>query len=122
LVHECDPDQERAGRAARCDPLTGRGEREDLVNAEILDAIRQAERTGQVSAGRAAQAVVDLEDSPIERVATTSMAQAIWSLRHNLAASDACYVITARAFDVPPVTADLRLARAPKLGIRVIAV
>jgi predicted nucleic acid-binding protein len=66
--------------------------------------------------------VVDLEDSPIERVATTSMAQAIWSLRHNLAASDACYVITARAFDVPLVTADLRLARAPKLGIKVIAV
>jgi predicted nucleic acid-binding protein len=36
--------------------------------------------------------------------------------------SDANYVITARAFDVPLVTADLRLAGAPKLGIRVIAV
>src|SRR6266536_2142157 len=48
----------------------------DLVNAEVLDAIRRAELTGQVSARRAAQAVVDLEDSPVERVATTSMAVA----------------------------------------------
>jgi predicted nucleic acid-binding protein len=94
----------------------------DLVNAEVLDAIRRAERTGQVSARRAAQAVVDLEDSPVERVATTSMAEAVWSLRHNVTASDACYLITARAFDVPLLTADLRLARAPKLGVRVITV
>jgi predicted nucleic acid-binding protein len=94
----------------------------DLVNAEVLDAIRRAERTGQVSARRAAQAVVDLEDSPVERVATTSMAEAVWSLRHNVTASDACYVITARAFDVPLLTADLRLVRAPKLGVRVITV
>ncbi len=50
------------------------------------------------------------------------MVEAVWSLRHNLTPRDACYVITARALDVPLLTADLRLARAPKLGVPVITV
>jgi predicted nucleic acid-binding protein len=70
----------------------------------------------------AAKAVAELETSPVERVPTTLMVEAVWRLRHDVSPRDACYVITARAFDVPLLTADLRFARAPKLGIRVIAV
>lgn len=94
----------------------------DLINAEVLNAFRRMERTGEISAQTAAKGVADLEDSPVERVPTTPMLEAIWSLRHSVTPRDACYVITARAFDAPLLTADLRLARAPKLGIRVIAV
>lgn len=94
----------------------------DLINAEVLNAIRRLERTGEVSAQLAAKAVADLEGSPVERLPTTSMLEAVWSLRHNVTPRDACYVVTARAFDVPLLTADLRLARAPKLGVPVIAV
>src|SRR6266496_4349252 len=64
----------------------------DLINAEVLNILRR-----------------------VERVPTTLMVEAVWRLRHNVSPRDACYVITARAFDVPLLTADLRLARAPKL-------
>jgi predicted nucleic acid-binding protein len=94
----------------------------DLINAEVLTILRRLERTAQITPQMAAKAVANLELSPIERVPTTPMAEAIWRLRHNVSPRDACYIVTARAFDVPLLTADLRLARAPKLGIRVIAV
>ena len=94
----------------------------DLVNAEALNIFRRLERVGEISAKVAAKAVAELEAAPVERVPTTLMVEAIWRLRHNVSPRDACYVVTARAFDVPLLTADLRLARAPKLGIRVIAV
>lgn len=94
----------------------------DLVNVEVLKIIRRLERVGEISERTAAKAVAALELSPVERVSTSAMIPAVWQLRHNVTPQDACYVITARAHDVPLVTADLRLARAPKLGIRVIAV
>jgi predicted nucleic acid-binding protein len=94
----------------------------DLINAEVLNILRRLERVGEISVQVAAKAVAELETSPVERVPTTLMVEAVWRLRHNVSPRDACYVITARAFDVPLLTADLRLARAPRLGIRVIAV
>jgi predicted nucleic acid-binding protein len=94
----------------------------DLINSEVLMAIRRLERLGEISAQLAASAVADLEVAPVERVSTTPMIEGLWRLRHNVSPRDACYVITARAFDVPLLTADLRLARVPRLGIRVIAV
>jgi predicted nucleic acid-binding protein len=94
----------------------------DLVNAEVLISLRRMERAGEISAQLAAKAVAELEDSPVERFSTTSMVEAVWRLRHNLTPSDACYVVTARALDVPLLTADPRLARAPRLGVPVITV
>ncbi len=94
----------------------------DLVNAEALAVIRRLERAGEVSAGRAARAVADLEDAPLHRLPTTGMLEAVWGLRHNVTPGDACYLVAARALDVPLLTADLRLARAPDLGVPVITV
>jgi predicted nucleic acid-binding protein len=94
----------------------------DLINAEVLNAFWRLERTGEISAQRAARAVADLEVSPVERLPTTSMVAAAWSLRDNVTPRDACYVVTARALDVPLLTADRRLARAPRLGVPVITV
>jgi predicted nucleic acid-binding protein len=37
----------------------------------------------------------------------------VWQLRENLSAYDATYVAVAEAFEVPLMTADGRLARAP---------
>jgi len=94
----------------------------DLVNAEVVTSLRRHERNGGISAERALKALDDLAAAPLRRLPTTGMLHAMWSLRHNVSPRHACYVVTARALDVPLLTADLRLARAPKLGIRVIAV
>ncbi len=40
-----------------------------------------------------------------------------WRHRHNVSAYDAMYVVVARMYDVPLLTADGPLARAPALGI-----
>jgi len=45
---------------------------------------------------------------------------AAWDLRRNLTIGDGLYVALARRLDVVLVTADDRLARAPRLGVRVI--
>ena len=49
----------------------------------------------------------------IERVGAAGLLGRIWELRENLSAYDATYVAVAEALEVPLVTADGRLARAP---------
>ncbi len=94
----------------------------DLVNVEVVGAVRRLERASRISTERAAKAIADLEGTPLHRLPTTGMLEAVWGLRHNVTPQDACYVVAARALEVPLLTADLRLARAPDLGVPVIAV
>lgn len=37
----------------------------------------------------------------------------VWELRDNLTAYDACYVALAEVLDIPLLTSDVRIARAP---------
>jgi predicted nucleic acid-binding protein len=46
----------------------------------------------------------------------------VWELRGGVPAYDACYVALARALGCPLVTGDLRLTRAPGLGVPLLAV
>ncbi len=94
----------------------------DLVNAEVLQVIRRLFRMGEITDDHAVKAVAGLEDAPLQRIPTTGMLREVWSLRHNVAPDDACYVVAARALAAPLLTADLRLARAPDLGVPVITV
>lgn len=94
----------------------------DLLNAEVLSVLRRLERSGILSAARAAQASDDLAQAPLQRLPTLPYVAAVWGLRASLTPYDACYVAVARALNCPLVTADARLARAPGLGISTIVV
>ena len=94
----------------------------DLLNIEVLSVLRRLEQDGTLSAMRAAQAVTDLARAPLHRLPTLSLLADAWTLRANLSAYDACYVVVARALACPLVTADARLARAPGLGISTVVV
>jgi predicted nucleic acid-binding protein len=94
----------------------------DLINAEVLRTVRARERAGAISPERAGEAIASLADSPLHRLPTTGVIQAAWALRDNVTPTDACYVATARSLGVPLLTADVHLARAPGLGVPVIAV
>jgi len=89
----------------------------DIVNAEVVQALRGLERAGRVSSERAAQAIARLADSPVARVPTTVLIAEVWSLRFNLSAYDACYVALARRLGCPLLTTDAPLRRAPSLGV-----
>jgi len=94
----------------------------DLINAEVLQALRRLASAGEISAERGQTMAARLADAPIERLTTTGLALAIWELRDNLTAYDATYVALARALRRPLVTADRSLSRAPGLGVDVISV
>jgi predicted nucleic acid-binding protein len=94
----------------------------DVVNPEVLSVLRRMERTGEVRPERARQAVADLLDAPVRRFATLPLLPVAWELRGSVSAYDACYVALARALGCPLVTGDLRLTRAPGLGVPLVAV
>lgn len=62
-------------------------------------------------------ALTRLLSAPNRRLAVKPLIRAAWRLRHNLTVGDALYVVAAEHLGAPLVTTDLRLARAPTLGI-----
>jgi predicted nucleic acid-binding protein len=94
----------------------------DVVNPEVLSILRRLERTGALAARQAVQAVDDLMDAPVRRFSTLPLLAEAWTLRANVSAADACYVVLARILRCPLVTADRRLSRAPGLGVPMLTV
>jgi len=86
-----------------------------LVDVEVLSALRRLVSSGEATAERAAEAIADLHDLPIERYPHDILVPRIWQLRENFSAYDASYVALADGLadePVPLLTADGRLARA----------
>lgn len=80
-----------------------------VIDAEILSALRGLERNRAVTPGRAAEAVEDLRQAPVERFALEPLLHRAWSLRDQLHAYDALYVALAVELDCPLVTTDDRI-------------
>lgn len=94
----------------------------DGINPEVLSALRRLERIGELSAGRARQAIDDLLDAAVRRLPTLPLLPDAWMLRANVTSYDACYVALARNLRCPLITGDLKLSRAPELGVPLIIV
>ena len=84
-----------------------------LINLEVASVWRGLVRGGHLDARRAALALTDLADLPIQRVAHTPLLVRCWELRENLTIYDAAYVALAAALGAALVTGDRRLAKAP---------
>jgi predicted nucleic acid-binding protein len=91
----------------------------ELLDAEVLAVLRREVLARRLGADRAAEAVDDLLDWPVERISHASLLQEAWRLRANVSAYDALYVAAARLRSATLVTADGPLARAPRLGVSV---
>ena len=91
----------------------------ELMDAEVLSVLRRAVLHGHLAETRAMQAVDDLVHWPVERIPHRTLAPLAWQYHKNLSAYDAFYVATARTHDLPLLTTDARLARAPGLDIAV---
>jgi predicted nucleic acid-binding protein len=84
-----------------------------LVDVEVTQGLRRLVRLGEVSHGRAAEALADLPDLDLHRHSHLDLLARAWKLRENLTAYDAMYVALAEALDAPIVTCDMAFAKAP---------
>jgi predicted nucleic acid-binding protein len=82
-----------------------------LIDLEIASVLRSALRAGRMTARRARQALQDLADLDIERVAHTALLARVWDLRDNYTAYDASYIALAELFQAPLLTYDAKMAR-----------
>ena len=91
----------------------------ELLDAEVLSVLRREVLAGRLAERRAGEAIADLRDCGIQRVAHRPLLAEAWSLRGRLTAYDALYVALARTRRAALVTADGPLSRAPALGVAV---
>lgn len=80
---------------------------------ECSNIIRRHERSGPVSADQAVQAHADPVEPLIDVWPYEVLAARIWQLRPNPTSCDAAYVALAQTLNVPLVTLDTRIQRAP---------
>lgn len=91
----------------------------ELIDLEVASVWRRAVAGGRMTAQRAAVALADLADLPLRRVSHRALLGRCWQLRDNVTVYDAVYVALAEALDVPLLTADAGLHRAPGVRCRV---
>jgi predicted nucleic acid-binding protein len=82
----------------------------DLVEPEVLNALRRLVDAGLLSESRATGAVDDLARTRLTRYPHTPLRQRVWELRHELTAYDASYLALAEALDATLLTCDAGLA------------
>lgn len=85
----------------------------ELLLAESTNVLRRKEIEGAIGPGVAEVARRDVLRRDIELLPFAPFANRVWKLRGNLTSYDAWYVAIAEAFDLPLVTLDVRLGRAP---------
>ena len=90
-----------------------------LVDVEVVQGLRRLVRMGEVSSGRADEAIVDLADLDLHRHPHVDLLGRAWKLRDNVSAYDAMYVALAEALEATVVTCDRPLAKAPGRGTRI---
>jgi predicted nucleic acid-binding protein len=84
----------------------------ELLDLEVVQALRRLVREGTLSASRAEAGIEDLLDLRITRYPHSLLLPRIWQLRHNLSAYDAAYVVLAEKLGATLLTRDAKLASA----------
>lgn len=82
----------------------------DLIDIEILHALRGMAIRKEITVERAEDARTDFADTVLLRYPHEPLSDRIWSLRHNLTAYDAAFVALAETLEAPLITCDGRLA------------
>lgn len=87
----------------------------ELIYLEIVSVWRRQVAAGAMTPKRALAAIADLRDLPISVASHRPLLARCWELRDDITCHDAAYVALAEALEMPLLTADSRLGRAPGL-------
>ena len=93
----------------------------ELIDAEVLVTLRRGVLAKAVPESDAMAAVQRLIDAPITRHSHAALVFEAWRYRHNVSAYDAFYLALARKNQLPLITVDARLSRAPVSDVAVIS-
>ena len=96
----------------------------EILDAEVLSALRSAVMRDVIDEAQALTALEDLAYWPVERVSHRFLIQSAWQFRHNVTAYDALYIALGHQQRATLLTADSALANAPAsvLGVAVLDV
>lgn len=84
-----------------------------LLDVEVAHVVRRYAASGQITAQTGERALSALAELDAVRYTHELLLPLIWRLRNSLTAYDAAFVALAAVLDVPLVTLDARIARAP---------
>jgi len=91
----------------------------ELIDAELLSVLRRLVLRGQLVEQQALLALDTAQLLGLRRHTTRQLWPRAWQLRTNLSAYDALYVALAEQLNLPLLSADGRLTRAPGLHCQV---
>lgn len=90
----------------------------ELIELEILNALRRLVRRGALSGSRADAAIDDLSEARVIRYSHAPLRGRVWELRDALSSYDASYLALAEALDEPRLlTSDRGLARGAECSL-----
>lgn len=89
----------------------------ELIDVEVCSAVRRAVLSGRIENERANIALSALQQWPVQRISHRELIVSAWRHHQNLSAYDAFYIALAQACRMPLLTADIKLTRAPNLGV-----
>lgn len=104
---------ESAALAARVRPRSRELAAPELIDLEILQALRRQLHLKRLDRTRAREALDIFESFTIERFSHRTLSPRIWALRDSLTAYDAAYFALAEMLDAPLWTRDEKLRSAP---------
>lgn len=94
----------------------------ELVDIEVLNALRRLERLRQIDSKRATLALETYKLMPVIRYTSFSQVENIWRLRHNISSYDGAYVALAASLGVPLCTRDAKLAAAAAGLVKIVLI
>jgi predicted nucleic acid-binding protein len=94
----------------------------DLLDPEVLSAVRRWLLRGVVSEARANRAVDELGQLPVVRYPHSPLRSQVWALRNRCSPYDGFYIALAQALDAEFLTTDARLGKSAKGLVHVLSV
>ena len=92
----------------------------ELIDAEVLSALRGNVLRRTLTESEAIAALENLLDWPIKRVSNFDLTFDAWRYYQNVGPYDAFYLAVAHKNELPLITVDARLSRAPVTDVAVI--